>query len=417
MQAIPLSSLHISPAIQSSNRRPTFQNILAPMSEQTFFANVWEKKVAFFEKSDPSFLKEVFNIEDVDQLLSSYQLKASECRIVKHEEKIQPHEYTIHRGVNRGVMREDFVDKDKMFDFYRKGATIILEGAQFFSPKLAGYCRSLEQEIGCRVHANVYVSPARSQGFPIHFDTHDLLIFQIHGSKRWNFYGSPIGLPLKEQYSSCEPVTAKTAEMLMDQGDVLYLPRGVQHEALTHKEMSIHIALGIYPVLWSDLLGDLVSWTSIQDEEIRKSGPRFIGSRRDLQHSIEQGIHFLDKMKERLVSENFLNHLRLQHVSDHRNVSGGFLSAIEGASSVTADSYLRVREDIIYNYRIENGLLVLTFHKSGIRMNACAYSIIEEMVRSPKFRPKDLAHFQGEDVATALCARLMREGFLRLSNI
>ena len=53
------------------------------------------------------------------------------------------------------------------------------------------------------VQANAYSTPRGSQGFAVHHDTHDVLVLQVAGEKRWQLYDPLLELPLKHQrYSS-----------------------------------------------------------------------------------------------------------------------------------------------------------------------------------------------------------------------
>ena len=64
---------------------------------------------------------------------------------------------------------------------------------------LARFCRGLEAELGHPAQANAYYTPRRSQGFGVHHDTHDVLVLQTAGKKRWLVYEPLLELPLKHQ--------------------------------------------------------------------------------------------------------------------------------------------------------------------------------------------------------------------------
>ena len=85
------------------------------------------------------------------------------------------------------------------------------------------------------MQANAYYTPRGSQGFAVHHDTHDVLVLQVAGEKRWLLYEPLLELPLKHQrYSQAlgehgEP----TDDLVLRAGDTLYLPRGWLHQAET----------------------------------------------------------------------------------------------------------------------------------------------------------------------------------------
>jgi ribosomal protein L16 Arg81 hydroxylase len=76
----------------------------------------------------------------------------------------------------------------------RKGFSLIINRIQRHSLKLHQVARMLEDALGLVVNINLYMSPAKSQGFEVHFDWMDGLIVQILGRKEWTVY-DPVVFP------------------------------------------------------------------------------------------------------------------------------------------------------------------------------------------------------------------------------
>ena len=57
------------------------------------------------------------------------------------------------------------------------------------------------------------------------------------------------------------------------QGDLLYIPRGVVHEAATTDDSSIHITLGLHVWRWADLLRESILSLAESDVRLRTSLP------------------------------------------------------------------------------------------------------------------------------------------------
>jgi len=91
--------------------------------------------------------------------------------------------------------------------------------------------------------ANAYITPPNAQGFSRHADEHEVLVLQIEGSKLWRVY----------------PENGEPCEIELTPGSLLYLPRGLQHEAETRGIASIHITLGISPVYAFQLLEEIAA--------------------------------------------------------------------------------------------------------------------------------------------------------------
>ncbi len=391
-----------------------FESLICPLTTEDFFAHLWEKNVTYFPKNDQAFLQKVFSIQDVDDILSSYQLKSSECRVVKHNSDIRHIDYVNRRTINRGVVREDIIDKEKMFASYKDGGTIILEGAQHFSLKMARLCRSLEKSMGHRVNANIYITPAKAQGFPLHFDTHDLFVFQIHGTKTWNIYGSPITLPLYEQGSTCQvPATRMEAQIEMQTGDLLYMPRGFQHEALTQSEASIHITLGVYPILWSEVLTDYVKWLSKQNSDFRKSLPRFISQSED-QDSFMKEVHSLLHAKSDSKNvKGFFREIQSKFIGRHSPLFKDHLQNIGKINNLNASTRLKIRVENIYQIYADDLNVNVIVHHQKMTFPKAVLGAIEFMELGP-FSISDLSGLN-ESEQILLCSRLLDIDLLEIT--
>ena len=102
--------------------------------------------------------------------------------------------------------------------------------------------------IGMPCNVNVYFTPAHSQSFEAHFDPMDVIILQVSGKKKWKLYTPAITLPRKDMIRkpTAEEVEKPYAEIILNAGDSLYLPRGFIHEAVNEfDEPSMHITIGV----------------------------------------------------------------------------------------------------------------------------------------------------------------------------
>ena len=108
----------------------------------------------------------------------------------------------------------------------------------------------LESLFGCKVNANVYVTPSgANQAFETHFDWMDSIIVQITGCKVWRVSSVRSAVnPLPDTVfkvsnnigktfeNNTVPLNRKSIDDLfeMSDGALLYLPRGFAHEAATN---------------------------------------------------------------------------------------------------------------------------------------------------------------------------------------
>jgi lysine-specific demethylase/histidyl-hydroxylase NO66 len=99
---------------------------------------------------------------------------------------------------NDYVDSSGFIDRGAVADRYRGGATIVLNQAHQFDPKLARLCAVAWRYVfSSHVQTNIYLTPPNAQGFRTHYDNHDVLVIQVEGEKAWRLYDMPIATPFR----------------------------------------------------------------------------------------------------------------------------------------------------------------------------------------------------------------------------
>jgi ribosomal protein L16 Arg81 hydroxylase len=132
------------------------------------------------------------------------------------------------------------------------GASLIANHLHRVCPEVAAVAQMLEREFAARVAANVYCSFKDVQAFQTHFDLHDVFAVQAEGEKCWRVYEARADTPVNPLPPGDEVekwLTASRGRLLfeadMKPGDILYLPRGQYHDALTGGQASLHITFGV----------------------------------------------------------------------------------------------------------------------------------------------------------------------------
>lgn len=235
----------------------TFEKFIAPLSTKEFLDNYWQITPLFLTRKDE--IKDLISVDEIDAFLSSSSLSFPSVRIIGNGTAL---ELETYKQNGKGVF--NFLNKEKVFELFAQGNTIVIQGASFLFKKLGKFVQAIESETGMQVHPNIYITPSNSKGFNPHFDTHEVFVYQVSGSKSWNIYDMPVQAPIgtwhltaqqTKQYLESEP----DHKLELNEGNILYIPRGVVHDAFTNDEPSIHITFGFHPILKLDVLKQLIS--------------------------------------------------------------------------------------------------------------------------------------------------------------
>lgn len=153
-------------------------------------------------------------------------------------------------------------------------------------------CQKVGLIFGALCNANAYFSPAHSQGLLPHFDNHDVIILQLEGCKNWCVQKGKAPLVTKGSLQATfDNPTEPMYQIIMNVGDVMYIPRGQIHWAETHLESSLHITLALYPYEWSEVLALMIDLGTYRNREFRKSVS--LGIRKKCFSDIQDDLHFL----------------------------------------------------------------------------------------------------------------------------
>ena len=207
---------------------------------QSFLAKIWASRI-HIHHADPAELVGLLSFDDVDHLLTSTAIRTPAVRVAKDGSVLPPSEYTRHATL-AGQALTGLLDPGKVFSLFDEGATVVLQGLHRYWQPLGELVGELELSLGHPCQANAYLTPPGSQGFAVHSDSHDVFVFQTHGSKVW------------EVHEHGEQQT-----VVLEPGVSMYLPTGTPHAARAQDAVSLHVTIGINQVVWKDVLDRALS--------------------------------------------------------------------------------------------------------------------------------------------------------------
>jgi hypothetical protein len=343
---------------------------------------------------------DLLSVQDLERLLSSGGLRYPGFRLVKAGEKLDVGSYTTNVPW-RPVAFSGTADVGRVLAEFEQGATVVLQGMHHSWPPLGEFCRVLEGELGHPAQANAYFTPREAQGLPVHHDTHDVFSLQVAGEKRWLVYPPAVELPLKDQRYTAqlggpgEPVH----DVLLRPGDTLYLPRGWLHEAKTSSFDSLHITVGVNVRTWIDAIKGALADCG-DDVEFRRS-PEGTAD------------HLLERLFARLDPEAVAARLRRQLVDTRRPVLPGQLTQMRGLDALTLATPVRRRPTVLFDRTGAS----LRYEGKEVAFPTEAEEAIRFVAEADEpFLPDELPGDLDEESRLVLVRRLVREGFLLLSE-
>jgi len=261
-----------------------------------FIDRQWAQAPLHRAGADPSGFSDLFSLGDVDRFIASSSPRLPTFRLVKDGTPLAPSRYT-RRATVGGQPVTGLGDPARIFEEHRRGATIVFQGLQRSCPPLTRFCRSLELELTHAVQANAYITPAGARGLGVHYDTHDVFVLQLAGTKAWTVHEPVLADPLPSQpwQGTAEDAGPPIMSVELAPGDCLYVPRGFLHAARAQEALSAHLTIGVVTTTWHDVLRELVAGAAQEPELRRALPPGYAGDQAALTAGVEEAVFRLRK--------------------------------------------------------------------------------------------------------------------------
>lgn len=395
--------------MKTHGKFPALARLLAPVSVDDFLAHYWEQRYLRVPATDRGATEAPVTLAEVDAVLTGRPHHHPDVQLVDAARTVEVDEY---------ARDDDSIDPVRAVKRFAAGATIVLNRLDEQAPRVRELLARLETELGIHVQANMYLTPRAAQGFPIHYDNHDVIIVQCEGRKRWRLYESPKVLPMRgERFEAAVTKPgAKTDEFVMETGDVLYVPRGLMHEALAEgDELSLHVTIGFHAVRWSEVLLEAIARAAVDDVELRKGIPlgALVDGTPDEALAAQLRGHAA-RVLDGVRWERVRDRVEAQYFFGHKERLGGLL--LDAATELTLDSSLARRDGAQPTLERQGDAVVLTVQGRATRWPAHAATTLESALARDRFTPRSLGDDLDEKGRLTLARRLLAEGAVRIAR-
>lgn len=374
--------------------------LIAPHDAAGFLERVYERSVLHVPGRDPARFKGLISTADIDRRLAGEVFREGEASMARAEPKLSESAYINRHGV---------LDRGQAARLFQQGATLILPQLHTRVRALADLCRALEADLSAHVQTNIYLTPPNAQGFQTHYDNHCVFVLQVEGEKRWRLYDSPVGAPYRGerftpgQYAAGEP----SQELVLKPGDVLYVPRGLMHDAVNEGsgEPSLHITTGVITRTWADFLLEAISEAALRLPDLRRSLPP--GFHRDADPGAFKArfTQALRAVEAEADIESVIALFADEFVTSRTPDTAGALTG----GPVTDTTQVRRRPLIALHLAEEDGHIAVTGPGGPVMIDLPAAPALERLIAGETLSAVDFAML-GEDKARDAIARLIAFG-------
>ncbi|MBP6832307.1 MAG: hypothetical protein KA978_16095, partial [Deltaproteobacteria bacterium] len=242
---------------------------------------------------------------------------------------------------------------------------------------------------------------------------------QVIGQKQWRLYDSPKGLPMRGE--RFDPAATKpgerTAELLLQPGGVLYIPRGLMHDAVAVDDgPSMHVTIGLHAFRWSEVLLEALAAQAIVDPDLRAGLP--LGALRSdasvdaLREAMRARV---DRLIESMRWDDVSPRLLAQFDRDHKEHLPGLM--IDAVTPINAETVFARRSGVHAEVALDGEALVLTVDGRSTRWPAAvAPMLTAALTHEGPFRMADLGDDLDDPGKVTLLRRLLGEGAVSIAR-
>lgn len=384
----------------------TLEWLIQPITTDQFFDEYWEQRPLTLLRKCSGYYDALLSLDEVDRALTTLDLRYPNVILKNAARDVAAEEYTLDGGA---------LDVARLYQLFAEGSTVNLAYMDTVIPSLTRLCRGLEAAFCHPFQANVYLTPPGNQGAKVHYDTHDVFVLQVAGSKRWMTYGAAVELPLRNQHF--DPAVHRIGEpelqFELSAGDAAYIPRGHLHEAIATSTVSLHITVGILAYTWTDFLLESAADACLNDAAFRKALPP--GFARDgvpERQTRELFERLRQHLSERVSPQTILDRFVDEFLASCPPLLRGQMTQLAALEHIDADTMLETRPHLIVRLQTDrHGVSVRHFGRK-ITFPLHAAPAVRFALGEKRFAIRDLPGDLDASGKLALARRLIREGLL-----
>jgi ribosomal protein L16 Arg81 hydroxylase len=386
--------------------------LIAPTTVDSFVHEHWNTKPLVVHRDAPGYYADVLTLADIDAIVTNSSLHDDDLRLV-----IEGEETSITQ-----LLPDDLEGKinglELLFARYRAGSTVNLTFLHERWPALAALCRGLSTELSAGVHGNVYLTPPGTRGLTPHHDTHDVFVLQLHGTKHWRFYPTQTPLPLREHHymmpeeGAGEPI----ADFVLQPGDLAYLPRGTVHAATANDEVSLHLTIGVTPMVWAHVVRTAVERVLLNDARFRSALPVGFATKAQLRlDCVRRLTELMDVLADEARLKDAIDEMASKTMQRRQPVLAGHLLDLAALPAVDLNTTMRLRPELQWRMVRDDDEIHLEFHGKTIDLPEYIEDELAFVMKAEEFSGADIPGSLDDEGRLVLVRQLLQEGLLTLS--
>jgi len=380
---------------------------------EDFWDQFWQQAPKFFRTFiDPTLANGIFGLDEVDGVISASDYRHDRIQIIKNGTVVDHGSYGFNRDASALKAASEL----------REGNSIRILNVNHISQNVRMLTQRFEDILVGSVFTNCYFTPASEAGFNPHFDDHDVFILQTYGVKKWRVYDSyegAIELPLSGTRSDSKHthIPGEYKTYVLNPGDLLYLPRGVMHDAFCEEEASIHLTLGVLRPSIYDVIARLAKDVALRDVDFRKYVPsEWLDADFDPRGITDKLSIFFSKLCEEKELKRVIHAMARDRAISLKGRDSGLIKAAIEPPSLSIHTALEIVTHRFLRKQDTDDGVRLTTEWDAVELDPTEAYLLKEMQSKAHFTLDEFTDKASEGALLEMAVQLVQLGILKVSE-
>ncbi len=215
----------------------SLEELVAPLTENEFLTLLRQRKLALLRGANADRYSKLLSWEALKRIIECGEYSLEDIRVTK-EKVIVPELFYLTDGK---------LDAAKLEVLLAHGASVIMTNLQRNVPPIASLCDNIKSRLPERIIVGMIATTGAGGALDLHYDSDDLIILQVEGTKRWQIYDPTVDYPVKELPKKLPATSAPIFDEFLLPGDFLFVPSGNWHQCENGPGRSLHLGIGFVP--------------------------------------------------------------------------------------------------------------------------------------------------------------------------
>lgn len=332
----------------------------------------------FFLYKKPYLFKQVANTEnftwnDVNSVysradISHINFKLMDGYEVAKKEYIEPYD-------NLGVIEYRPITA-VLYEYLRNGATLVYNRIKN-EPFVDHISKQIANFAEAHTITGGYAAFSSKSSYKSHWDTRDVYAVQLIGRKRWILKKPNFEFPLYMQqtkyFSDIKEPEEIYMDVILEAGDILYIPRGWWHDPLPLDEETFHLAVATFAPTGFEYM----QWLQNAISDILDCRKNFTDFEHDENMLHDIGHQVAEIIKDKKYYESFMMH----HMGNHQIPSILSLDVLGNGKidQLNEDQKLCLNANLVYLF--DDGFVIINGNK--LNVDAISLQLIQHLFEHP----------------------------------